>query len=160
MLSKAMKKMGKEEKGFTLIELLAVIVILGIIAVIAIPLIGGIINKSKTDSDLNTANQVYNAARLYVIGEANGNYTNHLSVTIEQLRAKNYLDADLRLPSTKTPIKSGTVTFNATGQLTGDNAVNLVPSSTNSIDAVAGSPVGFTAEEVLSVTKSSVDKAK
>lgn len=50
MLAQAIKRrLSKEEnqKGFTLIELLAVIVILGIIAVIAIPLIGNVINNSK-----------------------------------------------------------------------------------------------------------------
>lgn len=150
---KGFKAIGKDEKGFTLIELLAVIVILGIIAVIAIPLIGGIINKSKTDSDLNTASQVYNAARLYVVGEANGDYTTHNSVTIAEMRTKGYLDADLRLPSTKTPIKEGTVTFNNNGQLTGNTAVSLTPSSTNEVGGAAGEPVTFTATEVLSVTK-------
>ncbi|MFD1903662.1 type IV pilin protein [Paenibacillus rhizoplanae] len=50
MLAQAMKRrLSKEEnqKGFTLIELLAVIVILGIIAVIAVPMIGGIIKKNS-----------------------------------------------------------------------------------------------------------------
>ncbi|RIV13331.1 prepilin-type N-terminal cleavage/methylation domain-containing protein, partial [Priestia flexa] len=45
-----MKKFLKNEKGLTLIELLAVIVILGIIAAIAIPSIGGIIQKSREDA--------------------------------------------------------------------------------------------------------------
>ena len=50
MLAQAIKRrLSKEEnqKGFTLIELLAVIVILGIIAVIAVPLIGNVIKNSK-----------------------------------------------------------------------------------------------------------------
>lgn len=72
MLAQAMKRrLSKEEnqKGFTLIELLAVIVILGIIAVIAIPMIGNIVKGSREDADLATARQIYEAARLYVIGE-------------------------------------------------------------------------------------------
>jgi type IV pilus assembly protein PilA len=60
------KKMLKNEKGLTLIELLAVIVILGIIAAIAIPSIGGIIQKSKEDAVKADAMQVINAAKLYV----------------------------------------------------------------------------------------------
>lgn len=42
------------KKGFTLIELLAVIVILAVIALIATPIILGIINDSKIQADLRT----------------------------------------------------------------------------------------------------------
>ena len=42
-----MKERLKNQKGLTLIELLAVIVILGIIAAIAIPSIGNIIQNTK-----------------------------------------------------------------------------------------------------------------
>ncbi|MBP2240592.1 type IV pilus assembly protein PilA [Cytobacillus eiseniae] len=65
MLQKLGKKL-KNEKGLTLIELLAVIVILGIIAAIAIPSIGGIIQKSKEDAVRADAIQILNAAKLHV----------------------------------------------------------------------------------------------
>ncbi len=45
-----MRKMLKNERGLTLVELLAVIVILGIIAAIAVPSIGDIIEKSREDA--------------------------------------------------------------------------------------------------------------
>lgn len=64
------KQRIKNEKGLTLIELLAVIVILGIIAAIAIPSIGSIIQKSKEDAVKADAITVLNAAKNYVA--ANG----------------------------------------------------------------------------------------
>lgn len=61
---KMLKNKLKEQKGLTLIELLAVIVILGIIAAIAIPSIGGIISKSKKDAQVAEAISIINAAKL------------------------------------------------------------------------------------------------
>lgn len=151
MLAQAIKKrLSKEEnqKGFTLIELLAVIVILGIISVIAVPLIGNIINNSKKDADVATARQIYDAARLYIIGEQGGDFISK-TVTIDgdtvapidqDLVSKGYLDEGLVLPSTKAPITTGTVTFDAQGQLSG-------------VSITAGTAKTFTPAEVLSSKK-------
>ncbi|MDR6882287.1 type II secretion system protein [Bacillus sp. 3255] len=114
-----LKKLSKDEKGFTLIELLAVIVILAVIAVIAVPLISNIINKSKQDSDVATANQIYQAARMYVTAEQHSDYVTYATVNIAALKTAKYLDTNLYLPSTKAEIDSGTVTFASDGTLTG-----------------------------------------
>jgi type IV pilus assembly protein PilA len=63
MLQK-MKKRIKNQRGMTLVELLAVIVILGIISAIAVPSIGGIIEKTKKDAKVAEAIQIINAAKL------------------------------------------------------------------------------------------------
>ncbi|MCC3374613.1 prepilin-type N-terminal cleavage/methylation domain-containing protein [Cohnella sp. REN36] len=101
MQAAILKRLNKEEKGFTLIELLAVIVILAVIAAIAIPLIGNIINKSKSDSDVATARQIYDASRMYVTSELNNVYPESKSITLGEIQGKGYLDKELLLPSTK-----------------------------------------------------------
>ncbi|MDD4608377.1 MAG: prepilin-type N-terminal cleavage/methylation domain-containing protein [Bacilli bacterium] len=52
----------KSNNGFTLIELLAVIVILAIIALIAAPIIVGLIDDARRESAANSAYGVYHAA--------------------------------------------------------------------------------------------------
>lgn len=57
--------MKNNKKGFTLIELLAVIVILAIIALIATPIVIGVINRAREKSVVNSAYGVVDAAKLY-----------------------------------------------------------------------------------------------
>ena len=65
------------KKGFTLIELLAVIVILAIIAVIAVPIVLNIIDETKNNVGLRSAD-LYLAAVEYTISDA---YLNHGGLT-------------------------------------------------------------------------------
>ncbi|WP_297989411.1 prepilin-type N-terminal cleavage/methylation domain-containing protein [Anoxybacillus sp.] len=81
------KKIIRNEKGLTLIELLAVIVILGIIAAIAIPSIGGLIENSRKDAHIANAQQMVNAARLaYTADSTKTEYT------LKYLEDKKYLE--------------------------------------------------------------------
>lgn len=89
-----LKKLIRNEKGLTLIELLAVIVILGIIAAIAIPSIGGLIDNSKKDAHVANAQQMINAAKIAVTADkdlipANGEYT---VLPLAYLEDKGYLE--------------------------------------------------------------------
>ncbi|WP_425265919.1 prepilin-type N-terminal cleavage/methylation domain-containing protein [Anoxybacillus pushchinoensis] len=82
------KRFIRNEKGLTLIELLAVIVILGIIAAIAIPSIGGIINKSKDDAKIAEGIQIINAAKLYMTA----NTPSSFPATLTEDDLNSYLD--------------------------------------------------------------------
>ncbi|WP_213422842.1 prepilin-type N-terminal cleavage/methylation domain-containing protein [Bhargavaea massiliensis] len=65
-MMKFVKNKLKEEKGLTLIELLAVIVILGIIAAIAIPAIGNVIENSRYNAVKGDALNILSAANIYI----------------------------------------------------------------------------------------------
>ena len=56
----------RNKKGFTLIELLAVIIILGILMIIAVPAVTKYINDSRRNSYVSTAKSIVNGARALV----------------------------------------------------------------------------------------------
>ena len=58
------KKLVKNEKGLTLVELLAVIVILAIVAAIAVPAIGNIIQNSRDKAVLTEALNIISGAKI------------------------------------------------------------------------------------------------
>jgi prepilin-type N-terminal cleavage/methylation domain-containing protein len=67
-----MKKGSKKsKKGFTLIELVVVIAILGILAAILIPVIGGFISRASAARDLANARNLYNCVAMVLA--TNGN---------------------------------------------------------------------------------------
>lgn len=60
-----MKKYLKNKKGFTLIELIVVIAILGILAAIIIPKLGGFQDRAKKAADEATAKTLADAVAMY-----------------------------------------------------------------------------------------------
>jgi type IV pilus assembly protein PilA len=67
-------KLLKNQAGLTLVELLAVIVILGVIAAIAVPAIGGVIASSKVNADRESEKLLRETAIRYLTDvDADGN---------------------------------------------------------------------------------------
>ncbi|WP_027409470.1 prepilin-type N-terminal cleavage/methylation domain-containing protein [Anoxybacteroides tepidamans] len=104
-----LKRFLKNERGLTLIELLAVIVILGIIAAIAIPTIGNIIDNSKKDAHVANAEEIINAARLAKTQDTSG--TN--SWSLNDLVKGGFLESIPKSPGNKGAYDpdNSTVTF-------------------------------------------------
>ena len=78
----------KSKKGVTLVELLAVIVILGIIAAIAVPAIGGLIDRQRENAAELSYDGVISAAETYLIAES---LTSGDTFTLDDVITEGYL---------------------------------------------------------------------
>ncbi len=99
----------KEKEGFTLIELLAVIIILAAIALIATPVILGIINNSQKEAFKDTAYGIIDAAKYYYTGKM---------MDEPDISPKTFTypgDSSLNYSGTKP--QSGTVKINSKGKI-------------------------------------------
>ena len=111
---KKIKNLLKKQKGFTLVELLAVIVILGIIAAIAIPSIGNIIDNSKKDAHVANAEMLIESTRLavaaneYDLPTAEGDT---VKIKMSTLVTDGYLEHAIIDPDTNEPYTTGIVTI-------------------------------------------------
>ena len=89
-----MKRMLKNERGLTLVELLAVVVILGIIAAIAVPSIGALIDNSKKDAHVANARQMINATKLAIASQPEHiPQTGEMTFSLRWLINNGYLEA-------------------------------------------------------------------
>lgn len=85
-MKKWLQKRLKNEKGLTLVELLAVIVILGIIAAIAVPSIGSLIENQRIKATKADALNAISAAQLYFVEN-----DNETEVLLSKLQSEGYM---------------------------------------------------------------------
>ncbi|SFQ48032.1 type IV pilus assembly protein PilA [Psychrobacillus psychrotolerans] len=147
---KKMKHILKNEKGLTLVELLAVIVILAIVAAIAVPSIGNIIENSRYNAVKADATNVLNAAQLYFIEDPIDDTTKVLDieVTVEELKSEGYLESEGEIPVTTTVKRTKPLTI-TTGDIiySGDKTVAFTAATLKGIteDKQKGSAASITA---------------
>lgn len=110
-----------KNKGFTLVELLAVVVLLGLIALITIPVITNTMSKQKEKLYYDQLNQLIRAAQNWgtdnneTLNSLNNKCSDDYTITLNQLRNENgtdnteeyvsYLDKDFINPKTNENFK-------------------------------------------------------
>lgn len=87
-----------KQKGFTLIELLAVMVVIAILLLVAVPKVSGVIEQTKIDSYNNEVGIIQGVARQYVTSNAES--LCNTDITLETLYDANYLDEPVMDPRT------------------------------------------------------------
>ena len=95
------------KKGFTLIELISVIILLGIVGLIAIPVINNTLRSQKqtlyesqiTDIKLATERWAFDHVEELPVGESD-----FITVTISDLKSTGYLEKELIDPRSGDPI--------------------------------------------------------
>lgn len=94
------------KKGFTLIELLGVIILLGVLALIAYPVVDSSIKNSREKAYNQTINNILESARIYGTDHKLG-YDSELSIlSFETLQQAGYLEnEDIINPTNKKPIE-------------------------------------------------------
>jgi prepilin-type N-terminal cleavage/methylation domain-containing protein len=93
--------MNNKNKGFTLIELLAVVMVLGIIALISVPSVSGLLAKSKKDALLTTANNLVSTAKNYYLNKMllDDELNQAVSINVTDPANMSLLEFDGKLPS-------------------------------------------------------------
>ncbi len=83
-----MKKLNNNKKGFTLIELLAVIVILAILVMVAIPAVTKYLNSARQGTFVDNAHSAISAIRNTIVLESAGTTSFNLDAVNKKLEKK------------------------------------------------------------------------
>ena len=152
---KRLNQILKNQKGLTLVELLAVIVILGIIAAIAVPSIGHIIDNSKKDAHVANAQQMIAAARMAVASNDQTKLTATTTIladdklTLEELIKSGYIESEFLDPDTgKAYLNPSTDSFVEIDKSTTQNEVTTTDAYTVTLIGADRSITGVPADKL------------
>lgn len=121
------------KKGFTLIELMVVILIVGILAAVAIPLMRGRIDAAKWSEGKAAMGTIVTALKAYCV-EQTGNVTTaalgDLGFASNDLDGTYFRSSDYTVTSVAYTATSGALTYTITGSKTGLNPASMVLTNT------------------------------
>ena len=84
------------KRGFTLVELLAVMILLGVVSLIAIPSIGKILNRSREKARESTKNELIKAAKEYYADNIRElpDDGSHKCLSVSEIEKNGYISND------------------------------------------------------------------
>ena len=84
------------KRGFTLVELLAVMILLGVVSLIAIPSIGKILNRSREKARESTKNELIKAAKNYYADNIRElpDDGSHKCLSVSEIEENGYISND------------------------------------------------------------------
>ena len=84
------------KRGFTLVELLAVLILLGVVSLIAIPSIGKILNRSREKARESTKNELIKAAKNYYADNIRElpDDGSHKCLSVSEIEESGYISND------------------------------------------------------------------
>ena len=94
----------KNKKGFTLVELIGVVILIGLIALIAIPSVDYIITKTKNNAYNRTKDTLKDGLRNWVTDNKELIYEDgeEIIVTLADLKEQGYVEYEIKNPKTST----------------------------------------------------------